>query len=99
LGEANILLSLGAIKRASGNILDARVDFQNAFEIYRNIGDAYSQARALYRLGDCAADGKNWDDALNAYRQAESIWMSIDLADLVQQILAPRIAAAEKRGE
>ena len=63
--------------------------------MYRNIGDAYSQARALYRLGDCAADEKNWDDALKFYRQAADLWSSIGMTDLVQQILTPRIQAVE----
>ena len=36
----------------------------------RAIGDRYSEARALYRLGDCAADEAQWADALAAYHQA-----------------------------
>ncbi len=98
LGEANIYLSLGAIQRVENHLGEARTYFQNAFQSYQVIGDGYSQARALYRLGDCAADEKNWNDALQAYRQAEAIWLSIGLDDLVKQILKPRIEKAEKRG-
>jgi hypothetical protein len=36
-------------------------------------------------------------EALIAYRQAAELWSSIGLSDLVEQILAPRMAETEKR--
>jgi tetratricopeptide (TPR) repeat protein len=97
LGEANVYLALGGIKRSGEDVAGARKDFEGALRSYRAIGDRYSEARALYRLGDCAADEEKWDEALAAYRGAEALWRSVGLADLVEQILAPRIAGVEKK--
>ena len=60
------------------------------------IGDQYSQARALYRLGDCLSDDEKFQEALNYYEQAAELWHSIGVNDLVESILNPRIEEAKK---
>jgi tetratricopeptide (TPR) repeat protein len=96
LGEANVLLSSGGLKRQEGNASGAQSDYESALNLYRLIGDRYSMARALYRLGDCAADRKDWKGALKFYEQAAELWRAIQVNDLVEQILAPRIAQARQ---
>ena len=64
-------------------------------KIYQTIGDRYSEARALYRIGDSAASEKQWTEALRTYQQAANIWREMGLSDLVERILAPRIAQVE----
>jgi len=60
------------------------------------IGDLYSQGRALYRLGDCDGEAGEWSEALSHYQQAETLWKLVDMPDLAEQILAPRIEAARQ---
>lgn len=96
MGEANTYLSLGSLKRGDKDFAGARNDFQNAFDVYRLIGDQYSQARALYRLGDIFSDEEKYQDALNFYEQASVLWKSIGVLDLVESILNPRIEEAKK---
>jgi tetratricopeptide (TPR) repeat protein len=97
VGEANVLLSSGGLKRQEGNASGAQSDYESALNLYRLIGDRYSMARALYRLGDCAADRKDWKGALKFYEQAAELWRAIQVNDLVEQILAPRIAQARQQ--
>ncbi len=97
LGEANVLLSLGAVDRSAGKTVEAKSRFQTALTIYESIGERYSRGRALYRLGDCLADEKNWAGALEAYRLTAEIWQSIGLAELIIQILEARIKNVEKQ--
>jgi len=97
LGEANVFLALGDIKRATGDIAGAEMDFENALKTYQTIGDRYSQGLAYYRIGDCAADRLEHEAALAFYQKAASAWTEIGLSDLVEQILATRIAEAMKR--
>jgi tetratricopeptide (TPR) repeat protein len=96
LGEANVYLSLGGAKRANKDSAGARKDFQYAFDTYKVIGDQYSQARALYRLGDCLTDEENYQEALNKYEQAAQLWRSIGVNDLVESILNPRMEEVRK---
>ncbi|MBI5034325.1 MAG: tetratricopeptide repeat protein [Chloroflexi bacterium] len=96
LGEANVQLAFGSIRRGERNLGEARKHFDLAIKAYCDIGDGYSQARVLYRLGDCFADEEKWQDAIQSYRQAEHIWKSIGLDELVAQILSPRIEQAQK---
>jgi tetratricopeptide (TPR) repeat protein len=96
LGEANVQLSLGDIRRADRNFAGAKSDYDTALKIYQTIGDRYSEARALYRIGDSAASEKQWTEALRTYQQAANIWREMGLSDLVERILAPRIAQVEE---
>ncbi|OQA93961.1 MAG: hypothetical protein BWY25_03066 [Chloroflexi bacterium ADurb.Bin222] len=66
-----------------------------ALETYRIIGDRYSEARALYRLGDCALAEGRAQDAIELYQQAMELWSAIGLEDLVKDILLPLQAEAK----
>ncbi len=97
LGEANVYLSLGGLKRNDKDFIGANDNFQKALAVYQSIGDKYSQGRALYRLGDCSSDQEKYRDALNYYEEARSLWIAIELTDLAESILAPRIQAAKDK--
>jgi tetratricopeptide (TPR) repeat protein len=97
LGEANVLLSLGGVMKGSANLSGARETYSAALRLYAQIGDGYSVARALYRLGDCDMQEKEWAAALERFREAARLWQRIHADGLVQEILAPRIAEAEKQ--
>ena len=94
VGEANTHLSLGDIYKETGNIENAQYKLKNALDLYSSIGDRYSQARALYRLGDCAFETQNYDLAISLYEQAMTLWQAIQLDDLVNSILIPRLKRA-----
>ncbi|HOC22569.1 MAG TPA: tetratricopeptide repeat protein, partial [Anaerolineae bacterium] len=94
-GEANTLLALSDLDRAAGQLHEAQNKLHLALETYRIIGDRYSEARALYRLGDCALAEGRAQDAIELYQQAMELWSAIGLEDLVKDILLPRQAEAK----
>ncbi|MBC6940821.1 MAG: tetratricopeptide repeat protein, partial [Anaerolineae bacterium] len=96
LGEANVHLSLGGLKREEKDLAGARKDFEGALSAYRAIGDQYSEARALYRLGDCFTDEEKYKEAILEYEEAIRLWTAIGLADLAESILKPRLERARK---
>jgi len=98
LGEANVLLPLGSLEYEAENIDKATALLSQALELYRLIGDRYSQARALYRLGDCARQQGNGEQARACYQEASALWLAIGLADLVAQIIAPRLEQLQGGG-
>jgi tetratricopeptide (TPR) repeat protein len=96
LGEANVLLSLGDLLRAQGQMPEARAHYDAALQRYEFMGDRYSQARVHYRLGDWYAVQEQWADAITRYETAIGLWQDIGLRDLVTQILTPRLAEAKQ---
>ena len=66
--------------------------FSIALSLYESIGDRYSQARVHYRMGDRRRDQGNIEESHRLYSLARDIWLSIGLDNLVEQILAPRLA-------
>jgi tetratricopeptide (TPR) repeat protein len=97
LGEANALLSLGDLTRKEDRYSQAWDFYEQVLSFYRTIGDHYSLARVLYRMGDWYVEQGKPQDAISLYQQAVDLWRSIDLSDLVEQILLPKLAQASSQ--
>jgi tetratricopeptide (TPR) repeat protein len=95
LGEANVLLSLGDLQRAAEHFVVAWSSYQGAEMRYAAIGDRYSLGRVLYRMGDWHTGQNQPGEAIPLYLAAIEHWESIGLPDLADQILRPRLEAAQ----
>ena len=92
LGEANTILAISDLARSQDNFSEADAGYRTALALYQAIGDRYSQARVYYRMGDSQRQQGNREEARRLYGLARETWSGIGLEDLVEQILAPRLA-------
>ncbi len=81
LGEANCIQSLGDIARLSDAEF-ANNAYQQALGLYEQIAEPYSIGRAHQRLARTTSN----DQRAQHIQAAREAWLSIDRADLVQQL-------------
>ncbi|MCB0115872.1 MAG: tetratricopeptide repeat protein, partial [Caldilineaceae bacterium] len=96
LGEANVLLTLGDLLRRGEKYEAAWQHYERVLHLYSTIGDRYSIARVLYRMGDWKVEADLDDEAIPLYNQSITLWRGIGLADLASQIIEPRLNRLQK---
>lgn len=70
----DILLSRGGLYAAQTKVAAALADYQAAFAIFRAIGDARSQSRALLSIATLYSDGNDNESALRYFGQALDVY-------------------------
>ncbi len=70
----DILLSRGGLYGAEAKVAAALADYQAAFAIFRAIGDARSQSRALLSIASLYSDGNDHESALRYFGQALEVY-------------------------
>ena len=74
--HADVLLSLGWVDSNQGRVGNALFDYQKAFEIYRTLRDARSQARTLVFIALLYDQAMDQETALKYYKQAFDVYKS-----------------------
>ena len=82
---------MGDLSRQEGEYDRARRYYEETNRLYEVIGDGYSLARVLYRMGDWNAEQGRKEEAANLYRRAITFWQAIGMEDLANDIIAPRL--------
>lgn len=72
--KGDVLRSRGGYHAATANVAAALADYQAAFEIYRTISDARSQAIALLSIAGLYQDAVDYKSALTKYSEALSLY-------------------------
>ncbi|MBN8814511.1 MAG: tetratricopeptide repeat protein [Sphingomonas sp.] len=72
--KGDVLRSRGGYHAATANVAAALADYQAAFEIYRAINDARSQAIALLSIAGLYQDAVDYKSALAKYSEALSLY-------------------------
>ncbi len=72
--HADLLISLGWVDSNHGRVSNTLLDFQNAFAIYRSLGDARGQARALVNIASLYNQAMDQEASIKYYDQAEDIY-------------------------
>jgi tetratricopeptide (TPR) repeat protein len=91
LGEANVLQGMGNLFMANGELADAQETMDAALRLYRQIGDRYSEGRALFYFAVLAETQSELEKARSNYQSAAEVWRTIGLEDYVQRYIQPRI--------
>ena len=72
--KGDVLRSRGGYHAATANVAAALADYQAAFEIYRAISDARSQAVALLNIAGLYQDAIDYKSALTKYSEALALY-------------------------
>jgi len=72
--NGDVLLSRGGYHTAVANVSAALSDYQEAFRIYRSIGETRSQAIALLSIAGLYQDAKDYENALRYYAEARDVY-------------------------
>jgi len=72
--KGDVLRSRGGYHAATANVAAALSDYQAAFEIYRSINDARSEAIALLSIAGLYQDAIDYKSALTKYSEALAIY-------------------------
>ncbi len=72
--KGDVLRSRGGYHAATANVAAALADYQAAFEIYRSISDARSEAIALLSIAGLYQDAIDYKSALTKYSEALAIY-------------------------
>lgn len=98
VGErAAALYTLAEVHRLTGRTAEARREAEAALQLFKEMGDRQSQARALYRLSLLAADAKDFAGAqqagarsLELCRQLNDRWGLVYVAHHLGEVCAQR---------
>jgi len=94
LGQANVHLAQGDLLRGEEPPRSWQ-SYERAHALYLAIGDGYSVARALYRMGDWQMAQGDPQAAVPLYEAAIALWQAAQLPELAEEIIAPRLAQAQ----
>ena len=83
LGQANALIDLGDVRRATGDYPGAAQALEEALGIYQDLGDRLGQANALTFLGEVRKPTGDYPGAAQALEEALGIYQ--DLGDRLGQ--------------
>jgi len=83
LGQANALIDLGDVRRATGDYPGAAQALEEALGIYQDLGDRLGQANALTFLGEVRKPTGDYPSAAQALEEALGIYQ--DLGDRLGQ--------------
>lgn len=91
--RAAVLFSLAEVHRLQGQIDLARSEAEHVLQLFKEMGDRKSQARALYRLSLLAADRSEWESArsygtvsLDLCRDLQDNWGEVYVAHHLGQV-------------
>ncbi len=79
--EATLIGNLGGLYYRRGDILRARIQFKQAFDLYTRVGSDGERARALANIGLTEIRAGNFDAALHYYQRATA--MAVNTTDTV----------------
>ena len=80
--DADLLLALGRVTKALGDLQVALTSFQEAHEIYATLGEARSQAIALQNIGSIYNDARDYPRVLEYYDRAVETFSGDPALDL-----------------
>lgn len=93
--RAAVLFSMAEVHRLQGQIGLARREAKHVLQLFKQMGDRKSQARALYRLSLLEADRSEWESAktygtlsLDLCRQLRDGWGEVYVAHHLGQVYA-----------
>lgn len=76
--KARLLSNTGHVNVKLGQLDDARKGFEDAADVFRELGDDVGLGEQLGNLGSVYRDMEAWDEALPCYRQALEIFERIE---------------------
>ncbi|MCP3734549.1 ATP-binding protein [Sphingomonas sp. RP10(2022)] len=74
--QGDALLASGWINTVQADVADALNDYQNAYAIFRKLGDTRSQSKALQSIGSLYSGGNDYTNALKYFDQALGLYQS-----------------------
>ena len=81
--HADILESRARLESTSADLQSGLVDFLSAFQIYKRLGDAHSEAVALQDIGLLYNDAGDYERALSYYSESKATFSGSPILDLL----------------
>jgi len=88
LGIGSALCNVGEVHHGLGNIAEASKRYREALEMSRALGDRSLTARVLSRMANLLADSSQFQESLEAEKEAEIIASEIGVAGIYALSLA-----------